>query len=132
MSVSDDCHASIEDFVMSMIDEATKLPREAVEPKEPRCRICRDESVRVLANRLLDWLGAPIYLSPRGKAHAVTYTDILRELEPLNIGRDARRRITYNSLLVHAKRHHDPAGIADYWQARVDKMLGISQAKTRV
>jgi hypothetical protein len=130
MTVSDGYRASIEDFVMSIM--ATKLPREAVERKEPRCRICRDESVRLRVNQLLDWLGAPIYLSRRGRAHAVTYVDILRELEPLNAGRDERHRITYDSLRVHDKRHHDPAGIAAYWQARIDKMLGIPQGNKRV
>jgi hypothetical protein len=132
MTVSDPYLASIEDFVMSMMAEATKLPREAVERKEPRCRICRDEGVRVLANKLLDSHGAPIYLSRRGRAHAVTYVDILRELEPLNTGLDERHRITYDSLRVHAKRHHDPAGIAAYWQARIDKLLGIPEENKRV
>ena len=84
MTVSDSYRTSIEDFVMSIM--TTKLPREAVERKEPRCRICRDESVRVRVNQLLDWHGAPIYLGRRGKAHAVTYVDILRELKPLNAG----------------------------------------------
>jgi|GEM_PF-7117130 len=36
--------------------------------REPRCRICRDESVRVLVNELLDWHGAPIILG-RGKSN---------------------------------------------------------------
>jgi hypothetical protein len=69
------------------------------ERREPRCRICRDESVRVLVNKLLDWQGAPIILG-RGKTHLVTYADILRDLEPLNKGRDKRDRITYDSLWV--------------------------------
>lgn len=129
MTISDPYLASIEEFVTSMMDEATKLPREAVEPREPRCRICRDETVRVRVNQLLDWHDAPIYLSLRGRAHAVTYMDILREAEPLNAGRDQRHRITYDSLRVHAKRHYDPAGIADYWQARTNKMLGIRPGK---
>ena len=51
------------------------------ERREPRCRICRDETVRVLVNELLDWHGAPIILG-RGKTHVVTYADILRDLEP--------------------------------------------------
>jgi hypothetical protein len=130
MTISRDDVASMEEFLMSIM--TTKLPREAVERKEPRCRICRDESVRLRVNQLLDWLGAPIYLSRRGRAHAVTYVDILRELEPLNAGRDERHRITYDSLRVHDKRHHDPAGIAAYWQARIDKMLGIPQGNKRV
>jgi hypothetical protein len=49
--------------------------------------------------------------------------DILRDLEPLNEGRDKRDRITYDSLWVHAKRHYDRAGIAAYWTARMDKEL---------
>jgi hypothetical protein len=130
MTISEDDVASMEEFLMSIM--TTKLPREAVERKEPRCRICRDESVRVRVNQLLDWHGAPIYRGRRGKAHAVTYVDILREVEPLNGGRDERHRITYDSLRVHAKRHHDPAGIAAYWQARIDKMLGITQGNKRV
>ena len=63
------------------------------ERREPRCRICRDENVRVLVNKLLDWHGAPIILG-RGKTHVVTYAEILRDLEPLNRGRDKRDRIT--------------------------------------
>ena len=80
------------------------------ERTEPRCRICRDETVRVLVNKLLDWHGAPIILG-RGKTHVVTYADILRDLEPLNKGRDKRDRIAYDSLWVHAKRHYDHAAI---------------------
>ena len=59
------------------------------ERREPRCRICRDEPVRVLVNGLLAWQGAPIVLG-RGKTHRVTYADILRDLEPLNKGRDKK------------------------------------------
>ena len=92
------------------------------ERREPRCRICRDESVRVLVNKLLDWHGAPIILG-RSKTHLVTYADILRDLEPLNEGHDKRDRITYDSLWVHAKRHYDHAGIAAYWRARMHKEL---------
>ena len=92
------------------------------ERREPRCRICRDETVRVLVNELLDWHGAPIILG-RGTTHMVTYADILRDLEPLNKGRDKRDRITYDSLWVHAKRHYDLAGITAYWRARMQKEL---------
>ena len=88
--------------------------------REPRCRICRDETVRVVVNELLDWRGVPIILG-RGKTHLVTYADILRDLEPLNEGRDERHRITYDSLWVHAKRHYDLAGIAAYWRTRMSK-----------
>jgi hypothetical protein len=98
--------------------------RAALERREPRCRICRDETMRVLVNELLDWHGAPIILG-RGKTHAVTYADILRDLEPLNKGRDKRHRITYDSLRIHAKRHYDLAGVTAYWRARLDKELAI-------
>ena len=90
------------------------------ERREPRCRICRDETVRVDVNELLDLRGVPI-IRGRGKTHLVTYADILRDLEPLNEGRDKRDRITYNSLWVHAERHYDVAGIAAYWRTRMSK-----------
>jgi len=92
------------------------------ERREPRCRICRDETVRVLVNKLLDWHGAPIILG-RGKTHTVTYADILRDLQPLNTGRDTKNRITYDSLRVHAKRHYDDAAVTAYWRARMHKEL---------
>ena len=78
--------------------------------------------MRVLVNELLDWQGAPIILG-RGKTHRVTYADILRDLEPLNKGREMRDRITYDSLWVHAKRHYDDAAITAYWRARMHKEL---------
>ena len=78
--------------------------------------------MRVLVNKLLDWQGAPIILR-RSKTHLVTYADILRDLEPLNEGRDKKDRITYDSLWVHAKRHYDLAGIMAYWRARMHKEL---------
>jgi hypothetical protein len=92
------------------------------ERREPRCRICRDETVRVLVNKLLNWRGAPIILGRR-KAHVITYADILRDLEPLNESRDKKDRITYDSLWVHAKRHYSRAGIDAYWRARMHKEL---------
>ena len=78
--------------------------------------------MRVRVNKLLDWHGAPIILG-RGKTHLVTHADILRDLEPLNKGRDKRDRITYDSLWVHAKRHYDDAAITAYWRARMHKEL---------
>ena len=68
----------------------------------------------------LDWRGVPIFRG-RGKTHLVTYADILRDLEPLNEGRDKRDRITYDSLRVHAQRHYDLAGIVAYWRTWMDK-----------
>jgi hypothetical protein len=108
-------------FMTTMTGAAETL-RADFERREPRCRICRDETVRVLVNKLLDWHGAPIILG-RGKTHVVTYADILRDLAPLNEGRDRRDRITYDSLWVHAKTHYDLAGIASYWRAQMDKQL---------
>ena len=90
------------------------------ERREPRCRICRDETVRVVVNELLDWRGVPIILG-RGKTHRITLTEILRDLEPLNEGRDKRDRITYDCLWIHAKRHYDLAGIAAYRRTRMSK-----------
>jgi hypothetical protein len=90
------------------------------ERREPRCRICRDETVRILVNERLDWRGVPIILG-RGKFHRITYAEILRDLAPLNEGRDKKDRITYDSLWIHAKRHYDLAGIVHYWTARTFK-----------
>ena len=55
------------------------------------------------------------------------YAEILRDLEPLNEGRDERHRITYDSLWVHAKRHYDLAGIAAYWRTRMSKEFRSSR-----
>ncbi|SPM32359.1 hypothetical protein MRAB57_157, partial [Mycobacterium rhizamassiliense] len=98
------------------------VPRKAYEPREPRCRVCRDEAIRVLVNQLLDWRGAPILLGP-GKVHAVTYTDILHDLEPLNARLDKKTKISYHSLRAHAERHHSAAGRAAYWESRIQKKL---------
>ena len=122
MSVSEGDATSIDDFPMSTTTKEAEPLRADFERGEPRCRICRDESVRVLVNTLLDWHGAPIILG-RGKTHMVTYADILRDLEPLNKGRDKKDRITYDSLRVHAKRHYDLAGLMAYWRARMRKEL---------
>ena len=90
------------------------------ERREPRCRICRDETVRVVVNGLLDWRGVPV-LREGGKTHRITLTEILRDLEPLNEGRDTGDRISYDSLWIHAKRHYDLAGVAAYWRTRMYK-----------
>ena len=87
------------------------------ERREPRCRICRDETVRILVNELLDWRGVPIILG-RGKTHRITYADILRDLAPLNEGRDKKDRITYDSLWVHFQRHYSLAGQVAYRRTR--------------
>ena len=94
----------------------------AAQRREPRCRVCRHEAVRVLVNQLLDWRGAPIFLGP-GKVHVVTYTDILHDLEPLNACLDKKKKITYHSLRGHAERHHSAAGRAAHWESRIEKEL---------
>jgi hypothetical protein len=106
------------------------LMRADGERREPRCRICRDESVRMLVNQLLDWRGVPTSFGQR-TSHKVTYADILRHLEPLNVGRDERDRITYDSLLVHAKRHCDPEALAVYWTARMPRELRKALTRQR-
>lgn len=92
-----------------------------IDPREPRCRICRQESVRVAVNQLLDWRGVPV--ANGRKLHRVTYADILRDLEPLNEGRDQRDRVTYDCLRIHAKRHYEIDGIVKYWASRFPKDL---------
>ena len=90
--------------------------------REPSCRMCRDEALRILVNELLDWRGVPL-ATKGGQIHRVTYADILRTLEPLNEGRDQRYRITYDSIWIHAKRHYDVAAVVTYWGARLVKEM---------
>ncbi|HNK15515.1 MAG TPA: hypothetical protein PKL10_02500 [Nitrospira sp.] len=104
---------------MSMKARAERVD---VLPREPRCRICRDPDVRRLVNEMLDWRGFPIHLGC-GKKSVVTFASILRDMEPLNEGRDIGDWITYNSLWVHAKRHYDIDGVVAYWGARIFKEL---------
>jgi hypothetical protein len=92
-------------FPMSTVTRAAEPVRADFERREPRCRICRDETLRILVNELLDWRGVPIILEG-GKSRRITLTEILRDLAPLNEGRDNRHRISYDSLWVHAKRHY--------------------------
>ena len=73
-------------FLMSTITRVAEPVRADVERREPRCRICRDETVRILVNEALDWHGVPIILG-RGKSRRITLTEILRDLAPLNEGR---------------------------------------------
>ena len=94
---------------MTTMTRTAEPVRADFDRREPRCRICRDETVRSLANELLDLRGIPIFLG-RGRFHRITLTDIMRDLAPLNEGRDDRHRITYDSLWVHAKRHYGLSG----------------------
>lgn len=92
------------------------------EVREPRCRICRYEEIRVLVNALLDWRGVPVRMSDR-QVRRVTYTDILGDLEPLNRDLYPWERITYASLWVHDKRHRELDGVVAHWSRRIDKEL---------
>ena len=112
---------------VNILREAAGLPPLSDEPvradferREPRCRICRDEPVRVAVNDLLDWRGVPIILG-RGKFHRITLTEILRHLAPLNEGRDDKDRITYDSLWVHFQRHYSLAGQVAYRRTQMSK-----------
>jgi hypothetical protein len=69
--------------------------------------------VRVLVNEWLDWHRVSTILG-RGNGRVDTHAAILRELEPVNKGRDKKNRITYSSLWVQAKRHYELAGITDW------------------
>jgi len=92
--------------LLRFIAAAAELVRADMDRIEPRCRICRDPGVRRLVDDRLDWHGVPIFLA-RGKTHRVTYADIFGDVAALNESRDPRAPITYSSLWVHAKRHHD-------------------------
>jgi hypothetical protein len=120
--------APIDHHQLSAMVQKTNALRTALRRREPRCRICRDDAVRIQVDRLLDWVGIPIMMG-NNKFHVVTYADILRDLEPLNGRRTPKDRITYNSLWNHAKRHHDLDGLLDHWGRRVEKefedILGI-------
>jgi hypothetical protein len=118
-------------FLMSTMTSATEAARARIEPRQPRCRVCRDPDLRRLVNQLLDWRGVPGFLEGRNKRHWITYIDILGWLEPLNEGRDERDRITYDSLWVHAKRHYDLDGIAAYWRARMPRELRKALRESR-
>ena len=80
-------------------------------PREARCRICREPAVRRVVNDLLRWRGAPVILD-NGQTRQVTYSDILRDLEPINEGRGEMEQITYYSLWNHDRRHYDLAAVA--------------------
>jgi hypothetical protein len=102
---------------------------------EPRCRVCRDPVMRHLVNQRLDWVRTPI-IKHEGKSHTVTYADIFRALEPLNKTRDERERVSYDSLWVHARRHHDVAAVGAYLMAKMlkelVKTLGSSKVRTKL
>lgn len=90
--------------------------------REPRCRICRNEAVRIMVNAMLDWRGVREDYG-RCRVHTPTYMDILRHLVPINEHRSDDDQITYDCLWHHAKWHYDVAGVADYWCRQIMKDL---------
>ena len=68
-------------FLMSTINRTGKPVRADIARREPRCRICRHESMRFQVNQLLDWRGVPVFLGG-SKTHLVTYADILVSWSP--------------------------------------------------
>lgn len=62
---------------------------------EPRCKICREEPVRRLVNKLLG-LG-------------ITRPAVVDALEVFNASREPKDRITYDNVYHHQKRHFDPS-----------------------
>lgn len=75
---------------------------------EPRCRVCRDEEVRTLVNKLL--------------AHGMTLRDINDVVTPMNRKRAVRDRININNLREHRKRHFDVQSSANaVYRAIIEK-----------
>lgn len=60
---------------------------------EPRCKVCRDVSIRNTVNKLI--------------ARGDTLTDIVDTLEPVNRVLAEDQRISYDSLYRHRQRHFD-------------------------
>jgi hypothetical protein len=60
MSVSEGDVAFIDDFLMSTMTRTADPLRAVFERREPRCRICRDQTVCGLVDKLLDWRGVPL------------------------------------------------------------------------
>lgn len=78
---------SVRDEVRREIEEL-KLNRYQFKP-ETRCRVCQNDDDRELVDKLL--------------ASGLTYTHLLRVIEPINQQRRPKSKITYNSLFNHAK-----------------------------
>lgn len=80
--------ADIKDEVNEEIREL-KLGRYQFNP-ETRCRVCKNDDDREMIDKLL--------------STGMTYTHIMRVIQPINDKRKVKERITYNSLYVHAKK----------------------------
>ncbi|QGJ94946.1 helix-turn-helix DNA binding domain protein [Gordonia phage Stormageddon] len=81
---------NLDKAVVEEIANLTEEHRLYVFRPETRCRVCNSDSAAAV-NKML--------------AHAFTYTDILRTLEPVNNVLPDDLKITYSSIWNHAKRH---------------------------
>lgn len=82
----------LNEAIEAQLEELRERGQLEVRP-EPRCRVCRDESVRALVNKLL--------------AHGLTLRDINDAIAPFNKDKPHRERININNLREHRKRHFD-------------------------
>lgn len=117
----------LDEAITAQLDELRANGELEVRP-EPRCRVCRDEPVRVLVNKLL--------------AHGMTLRDIEDVVRPLNRGKAPRDRINLNNIREHRKRHFDVQSPANAVyraiveqrarELNVDYELGIGTAVTHL
>lgn len=82
----------LNDAIEAQLEDLRERGELEVRP-EPRCRVCRDEEIRTLVNKLL--------------AHGMTLRDINDVIVPMNRKRPARDRINLNNIREHRKRHFD-------------------------
>ena len=93
MSVTETVRALVGDTVESM----ELVPHNGFH-LEPRCRICRNDSMRRKVNQLL--------------AIAAPYAGIVRALAPDNAELDTRDRVTIDSIRTHATKHFPVQSVA--------------------
>lgn len=97
----------LDEAIEAQLDDLRERGELEVRP-EPRCRVCRDEEVRTLVNKLL--------------AHGMTLRDINEVITPMNRKRPVRDRINLNNIREHRKRHFDVQAPANaVYRAIVEK-----------
>jgi hypothetical protein len=96
-----------------------KKPIDPLAHREPRCRICREEDLRVRVDELLRWRGTPL-IDGRGGFRCVTYSDIW---QILNVDVDEANSVSYSSLWNHAKRHYGRSVTVDAFTAWMKQEL---------
>ena len=92
---------SVSEAVRDLVDDTVKSTELATRNGfhlEPRCRICRNDSVRGKVNQMLA-MGAP-------------YAGIVRALAPDNAELDDRNRITLDSIRTHTTKHFPVQSVA--------------------